>query len=164
MKRVYLSLGSNLRDRAGNLRRAIAELTAAGISVARVSSFYRTEPVDCPPQPWFVNCVVEVSTDLMPLRLLSTLQSIERRLGRRRAPPKGPRLIDIDILLYENAVVHSPSLSIPHERMAERNFVLVPLAEIGPHLRHPVTQRMVSDMLTETVDRGQVRRLRDISQ
>ena len=156
MKRVYLSLGSNLGDRVAHLRRAIAELDDAGIKVVQVTPFYRTEPVDYRPQPWFVNCVAEVHTDLMPLRLLSALQKIERKLGRRRALPKGPRPVDLDILFYDNAVVRSAALTIPHERLTERRFVLVPLCDIAPNFRHPVTRRTVSEMLSETPDHSQV--------
>src|SRR6266849_6950462 len=109
-KQVYLSLGSNLGDRIGHIRRALDALNQAGLKVRRVSSFYKTEPVDFRPQPWFVNCVAEIETDLMPLRLLKTLQSIERELGRRHGIAKGPRPIDIDILLYGNVVIRSAAL------------------------------------------------------
>ena len=160
MKRAFLSLGSNLGDRAENLRRALSELALAGIEIVQVSSFYRTEPVDFHGQPWFVNCVAEVKTSLMPLGLLKALHSLERKLGRNRVVPKGPRSIDLDILFYENAVVRSPALTIPHERMAERRFVLVPLRELAPNLRHPVTQRTVSEMLNDTSDKSQVLRIK----
>lgn len=160
MKRVFLSLGSNLGDRTGNIKRAFDALSAAGIEVRRVSSFYRTEPVDLKQQPWFVNCVAEVATDLLPLQLLKTLQKVERDLGRRRVIDKGPRKIDIDILLYENVVVHSAGLNIPHVCMAERKFVLVPLREIAVELRHPVTKRTVEEMLNETADTSQVIRIK----
>ena len=160
MKRIFLSLGSNLGDRSGNIRRALDALCAAGIEVRRVSSFYRTEPVEFKQQPWFVNCVTEVGTDLLPLQLLKTLQLVERDLGRRRVIDKGPRTIDIDILLYENVVVHSAALNIPHERLADRRFVLIPLRELAADLRHPVTERTVLEMLSETADTGQVIRIR----
>lgn len=124
-----------------------------------MSSFYRTEPVDLKQQPWFVNCVAEVATNLFPLQLLKTLQRVERDLGRRRTIDKGPRTIDIDILLYENAMVHSTELNIPHERMADRRFVLVPLCELAGNLRHPVTERTVLEMLNETTDTSQVIRI-----
>ena len=156
MKLVYLSLGSNLGDRAAHLRRALDELAAEGIEIARVSPFYRTEPVDYRPQPWFLNAAAEIRTELLPLRLLSTLQRIERRLGRRRTVPKGPRTIDLDILFYDNAVVRSAALTIPHPRMEARKFVLVPLSELAPDLRHPVTRKTAREMLNETPDRSQI--------
>jgi 2-amino-4-hydroxy-6-hydroxymethyldihydropteridine diphosphokinase len=159
MKRVFLSLGSNLGDRSGNIERALDALGSAGLEVRRVSSFYRTEPVEFRQQAWFVNCVAEVGTDLLPLKLLNAIQKVERHLGRRRAINKGPRKIDIDILLYENVVVRSAALTIPHERMAERRFVLVPLRELDAGLRHPVTDRTVVEMLNETTDTSQVIRI-----
>ncbi len=160
MKRIYLSLGSNLGDRLSHLRKALAMLTAAGLEIRRVSSFYKTEPVDLRSQPWFVNCVAEATTDLMPLQLLRICQSVERGLGRRPGVSKGPRPIDIDILLYENAMVRSAALMIPHERMTERRFVLIPLRELAPHIRHPVTQRTMPEMLHNTADTSQVIRLK----
>jgi len=159
MKRVFLSLGSNLGDRSGNIQKALDALAAAGMEVRRVSSFYRTEPVEFRRQPWFVNCVAEVSTELLPMQLLSAVQRVERSLGRRRVIDKGPRTIDIDILLYENVVVRSAALNIPHKSMAERRFVLVPLRELAPALRHPVTERTVLEMLNETRDTSQVIRI-----
>jgi 2-amino-4-hydroxy-6-hydroxymethyldihydropteridine diphosphokinase len=156
MKRVYLSLGSNLGDRVGRIRQALRKLAEAGLEVRRVSSLYRTEPVDYLPQPWFVNCAAQVTTELLPLRLLSVLQAVERSLGRRPGIPKGPRAIDIDILLYENAVVRSARLTLPHPRMAERRFVLIPLRELDPCLRDPVSRRTVVEMLRETADQSQV--------
>jgi 2-amino-4-hydroxy-6-hydroxymethyldihydropteridine diphosphokinase len=160
MKQVFLSLGSNIGDRVAHIRKALELLPNVGIEVRRVSSFYQTEPVDFLPQRWFVNCVVEVGTDLMPRRLLKTLQSVERALGRRPGIPKGPRPIDIDILLYENVVVRSALLTIPHERLSERRFVLIPLRELAGDLRHPVTQRTVVEMLHDTPDTSQVVRVR----
>ena len=159
-KRVYLSLGSNLGDRRAHIRSALAELAPVEIEVVRISSLYRTEPVDFRPQPWFINCVVEVRTELMPLQLLRTLQAIERKLGRRRGISKGPRAIDLDILLYEDTLVHSSALTIPHERLADRRFVLIPLRELAPNLRHPVTRRTVIEMLGDTRDTSQVIRLK----
>jgi 2-amino-4-hydroxy-6-hydroxymethyldihydropteridine diphosphokinase len=159
MKRVFISLGSNLGDRPGNIQKALDELAAAGMEIRRVSSFYRTEPVEFRQQPWFVNCVAEVGTDLLPLQLLRAIQRVELNLGRRRVINKGPRTIDIDILLYENVVVHSAGLNIPHESMAERRFVLVPLCELGSGLRHPVTEQTVGEMLNETADTSQVIRI-----
>jgi|SRR5215472_1136636 len=160
MKRVYLSLGSNLGDRQTNIEHALARLGPAGVHVLQVSSLYRTEPVGYKPQPWFLNCAAEVETDLMPLQLLRRCQTIQRELGRRPGLRDGPRTIDIDILFYENAVVHSPELTLPHPRMADRRFVLVPLSEIAASSRHPATQRTVREMLDETSDRSQVVRLK----
>jgi 2-amino-4-hydroxy-6-hydroxymethyldihydropteridine diphosphokinase len=159
MKQVFLSLGSNLGSPVENIQKALEALPVERVEVRRLSSFYRTEPVELRPQPWFVNCVVEASTSLMPLQLLKALQHIERALGRRRVLNKGPRTIDIDILLYDNVVVQSKALHIPHERMGHRRFVLVPLSELAPNLRHPVTKRTVLEMLSETSDRSQVIRI-----
>ena len=159
MKRVFLSLGSNLGNRSGNITKALDALASEGIEVRRVSSFYRTEPVEYTQQPWFVNCVAEVSTGLLPMQLLSAVQQVERSLGRLRTIAKGPRTIDIDILLYENVVVRSAALNIPHVSMAERKFVLVPLRELEAGLRHPVTDRTVLEMLNETADASQVIRI-----
>ncbi len=160
LKTVYLSLGSNLGHRQENLEQAIARLNANGIEVRRVSSFYETEPVDFLRQGWFLNCVVEVETWLLPLQLLHELRRIERLMGRRRMAKRGPRGIDIDILLYENAIVRSAELQVPHPRLAERRFVLQPLRELSPALRHPAFQKTVAELLAETPDRSQVRRWR----
>ncbi len=161
MKRVFLSLGSNLGERVGNIQSAIDRLNASGLTVQRISPLYRTEPVDFRAQSWFVNCVVEVATNLMPMQLLTTLKNLERALGRRRGVSKGPRAIDIDILLYENVVVRSTVLTIPHARLSERRFVLAPLRDLEPHLRHPLTQRSVIEMLAETPDKSQVLRMKE---
>jgi 2-amino-4-hydroxy-6-hydroxymethyldihydropteridine diphosphokinase len=164
MKQVYLSFGSNLGSPVENIKKALGALPGAGIEVRRVSAFYRTEPVEFRQQPWFLNCVAEVATDLMPLQLLKTLQRVERELGRRRVIDKGPRTIDIDILLYENVVVQSRALNIPHEGLSHRRFVLAPLGELAANLRHPVTRRTVLEMLSETPDRSQVIRISAESQ
>lgn len=139
---VYLSLGSNLGDREANLRAAIEHLP-----VLRVSPIYETEPVDYTDQPWFLNLVAEIETDLSPLELLATTSRIEKELGRVRDIPKGPRTIDIDILLCGDAVVDEPHLQIPHPRMAERRFVLAPLADLAPNLKHPLTHQTIREML-----------------
>jgi 2-amino-4-hydroxy-6-hydroxymethyldihydropteridine diphosphokinase len=144
---VYLSLGSNLGDREANLRAAIHALPAAGVKVARVSPVYETEPVDYTAQAWFLNLVVEAETELFPLQLLARTARIERALKRVRTVAKGPRTIDIDILLYGSAEVRTEKLQIPHPRMAERRFVLQPLADLSPDLRHPVLQKSVRELL-----------------
>jgi 2-amino-4-hydroxy-6-hydroxymethyldihydropteridine diphosphokinase len=142
LKIVYLSLGSNIGDREANLRAAIERL-----GPVRESPIYETEPVDYLQQRWFLNMVVELQTDLFPRQLLTRIQKIERELGRVRGIPKGPRTLDIDILLYGSAVVKTDTLEIPHPRMTERRFVLAPLADIAPELRHPVTRQTVREML-----------------
>jgi 2-amino-4-hydroxy-6-hydroxymethyldihydropteridine diphosphokinase len=156
-KTVYLSLGSNIGDREKNLRAAIAKLSELG-EIAAVSSFYETEPVDFTAQPWFLNCAVAIRTKLMPELFLSKIQMFEQQLGRRRIRPKGPRNIDIDILFYGRSVIVSPELEVPHPRIAQRRFVLEPLAEIAPDFRHPRTGKTASEML-QTLEPQGVRRL-----
>jgi 2-amino-4-hydroxy-6-hydroxymethyldihydropteridine diphosphokinase len=155
-KLIYLGMGSNRGDRVANLRRAMEELRKVGVKVQRASSFYKTEPVDFGPQAWFLNCAVEATTTLMPMQLLKAVKSVEWALGRRPGVNKGPRPIDIDILLYENVVVRTAALSIPHDRMNTRRFVLIPLRELAPATRHPISRRTVAEMLQDTPDRGQV--------
>jgi 2-amino-4-hydroxy-6-hydroxymethyldihydropteridine diphosphokinase len=157
LKTVYLGLGSNLGDRQANLNAAIDALNSQGVAVRRVSPVYETAPLDYLDQDWFLNLVVEAETTLFPMQLLSRVKRIERALGRRRTVAKGPRIIDLDILFYGRAVVHSSALDIPHPRLAERRFVLAPLADLAPDLRHPVTHRTVRQML-EAVSDQQVRR------
>jgi len=138
---AYLGLGSNLGDREANLGLALENLEAAGIEMTRRSHIYETEPRDLPDQPWFLNLVVEIATELSAAELLARIQAIESKLGRQRTLPKGPRIIDIDILFYGDSVLDTRELVIPHPRLAERRFVLEPLAELAPMLRHPVTGR-----------------------
>lgn len=147
MKTIYLSLGSNIGDREANLRTAIERLAAPQLSILRVSPIYETEPMDYIDQRWFLNLVLEAETTLFPMQLLARIGKIERELGRVRTVPKGPRTIDIDILLYGKAVVHSVRLEIPHPRMPQRRFVLAPLADLSPDLRHPLTHLSVRQML-----------------
>jgi 2-amino-4-hydroxy-6-hydroxymethyldihydropteridine diphosphokinase len=144
-KRVYLSLGSNVGDRAANLNAAIDRLGNLG-KVMAVSSFYETEPVEFAAQPWFLNCAVELDTEKMPKQLLTSILDIEREMGRRRVQKKGPRTLDIDILLFGNAIIQTKGLTIPHPAMHQRRFVLEPLAEIAPEARHPVFKRTVREL------------------
>ena len=145
-KIVYLSLGSNLGDRQVNLRNAIGRLLELG-DVLEVSSLYNTEPVEFIDQPWFLNCAVAVRTELIPREFLAGILSIERAMGRERTQPKGPRLIDIDILLFGAAHINTPQLTIPHPAMAERRFVLEPLAEIAPDVKVPLQKKTARELL-----------------
>lgn len=156
---VYLSLGSNLGDREKNLRTAIAALADAKVRVTRVSSFYETEPVDLREQPWFLNCAVQGETELPPLDLLRALRGIESRMGSKKLVSKGPRLIDLDILLYDNQTIETPELQIPHPRMLTRRFVLAPLAEIAPTLKHPRWEGTATELAARVPDPSAVRRL-----
>jgi 2-amino-4-hydroxy-6-hydroxymethyldihydropteridine diphosphokinase len=157
MKAIYLSLGSNIGDRALNIAHAIEALPPRGVCVLRQSSLYETEPVEQRPQEWFLNCVAEVETDLTPQELMHALLEIERSMGRLRITPKGPRIIDMDILFFGSAIVREAGLEIPHPRMAERRFVLVPFAEIAPGAVHPVLKKTIAEMLAETPDENEVR-------
>jgi 2-amino-4-hydroxy-6-hydroxymethyldihydropteridine diphosphokinase len=157
-KRVYLSLGTNLGDREANLRAAIAALPGAGVELGRISPLYETEPVDYLDQPWFLNCVVEGETKLGALELLHALREIETRMGSKKEFAKGPRLLDIDILLYGNETIATAELQVPHPRMLERKFVLAPLAEIAPELRHPTWKGTVQELEKTTSDRSQIRK------
>lgn len=156
---VYLSLGSNIGDRAANLNEAIAALPSAGVRVSKVSAFYETEPVDYLEQDWFLNCVVEGETELPGGTLLAKLREIETQMGSKKEFSKGPRILDIDILLYGDETIATLELQVPHPRMTQRRFVLVPLAEIAPDLRHPSWHATAAELLATTSDRSEVRRV-----
>jgi 2-amino-4-hydroxy-6-hydroxymethyldihydropteridine diphosphokinase len=155
---VYLSLGSNLGDRGRNLRQAIRALAALG-QVKAVSAFYETEPVDFADQGWFLNCAVAIETVVGPERMMAELLRMEQKMGRERIQSKGPRTIDIDILMFGQRVVDSPELKIPHPAMHRRRFVLAPLADIAPEARHPVMKRTVRELLAELAEGQMVRKV-----
>lgn len=157
--KVYLSLGSNVGDREANLRAGIAALAGAGLRVTRVSAFYETEPVDYLEQEWFVNCVVEGMTEVVPMELLWRLREIEMRLGSKKVVAKGPRLLDMDILLCGAEVIDTAELQVPHPRMHLRKFVLAPLVEIAAGVVHPKLGMTAVQMLERTEDQSQVRRM-----
>jgi 2-amino-4-hydroxy-6-hydroxymethyldihydropteridine diphosphokinase len=143
---AYLSLGSNVGGRETNVREAIRKLETLG-HVRSVSSFYETEPVEFTQQPWFVNCAVALETAQSASQLMSGILEIEREMGRQRIQKKGPRIIDIDILLFSDEIVNTPDLTIPHPAIAERRFVLVPLAEIADQAQHPVRKKTIGKLL-----------------
>jgi 2-amino-4-hydroxy-6-hydroxymethyldihydropteridine diphosphokinase len=159
MMKYYLGLGSNLGNRRRNLARALALLEAAGVRVRKVSSVYRTEPVDFAPQPWFYNLAVAVETALPPGELLNLARRIEEEMGRVRKQKAGPRTIDIDILLAGRQIIRTPRLSVPHPRLDRRNFVLIPMAEISPSAVHPLIRRTVRSLLEASTDKSAVRKL-----
>jgi 2-amino-4-hydroxy-6-hydroxymethyldihydropteridine diphosphokinase len=150
---TYLSLGSNVGNREANLRDAISRLRTLGRLVS-VSSFYETEPVEVTDQAWFLNCAVALETTQTPEQLIAALLDIEQEMGRRRTREKGPRMIDLDILLFHDgttgdAILDSPDLTIPHPAMHQRRFVLEPLAEIAPDARHPAMNESIRELLDQ---------------
>ncbi len=155
---VYVALGSNVGNREENLRRAIALLGEAGVVVKKISSIYETEPLDYLEQDWFLNGVVEAETNFGGLELLRVLRGIENRMGSKKEFAKGPRLIDLDILLYGSETIETEELQVPHPRMLQRRFVMVPLAEIAPEVRHPSWSGNAREMLERSEDRSEVRR------
>ena len=156
---AYLSLGSNIGDREGNLREAARRLGAVG-RVAAVSSFYETEPVEFTEQPWFLNCAVALETELTPQELMTAILGIEKAMGRQRVQKKGPRMIDIDILLLGNAVLDTAEVTIPHPAMHERRFVLEPLVEIASEARHPVLNKTIRELRDALPSGATVRKLK----
>jgi 2-amino-4-hydroxy-6-hydroxymethyldihydropteridine diphosphokinase len=146
MATAYIGLGSNLGDRLATLRTAVRRLEMLG-RIAAVSRLYETEPVGYLEQPRFLNAVVALETALAPVALLRALLGIERDLGRTRSFPNAPRALDLDLLLADDVVLDSTELTLPHPRLHERTFVLVPLAEIAPEVVHPMSRQTVRDLL-----------------
>ena len=158
MTLIYLALGSNVGNCEENLREAERRLRQLGIAVKLVSSIYETAPVDYLDQPWFLNSVLQAETDLPPQELLRRMREIESAMGSQKPFAKGPRLLDLDILLYGDETISTADLQVPHPRMLERLFVLLPLAEIAPNYRHPSWQGTVAELLQKTPDRSEVRK------
>jgi len=156
VEQVYLGLGSNVGDREGTLERALTALGERGLEVGPRSSLYLTEPMDAPPQEWFLNAVAGGRTALAPSDLLRACLEVERALGRVRLVFRGPRTLDLDILLYGDVVQEGPGLTIPHPRLHERRFVLVPLDEIAPAVVHPRLGLTVHELLERCPDPSQV--------
>jgi len=155
---VYLGLGSNMGNRQGNLDKAL-DLLSKRLRLGQVSSVYDTEPVGNINQPRFLNLVCQVYTKLAPVELLALAKSIESKLGRASGTSGAPRPIDVDILFYGDQVIETPELVIPHPRLAERAFVLIPLAEIAPDLVHPVSGKTIGDLLQGVTETQGVLRL-----
>lgn len=157
---TYVSLGSNLGDRAGNLLLAVRGLTEASFIIHRLSAVYETEPVGVSPdQPDYLNMVAEIHvTNVSPSQMLARMLRIEYLLGRRRIEPKAPRTVDLDLLLYGDKIVETEFLTIPHPRLHLRNFVLVPLTEIAPQIVHPVLNQEIQEILENSNDTAKVGR------
>lgn len=149
MSIAYIALGTNLGDKEKNLKQALLFLMQQGVEVIKVSSFMLTEPYGVLDQPKFLNAVCEVNTYLEPFALLRTLLAVERAMGRVRLRRWGERNIDLDLLLYENVIMNKPLLTLPHPDMQNRDFVLLPLAEISPELMHPVLNKSMEQLKKE---------------
>ncbi|MBN1594999.1 2-amino-4-hydroxy-6-hydroxymethyldihydropteridine diphosphokinase [candidate division FCPU426 bacterium] len=148
MHRVYLGLGANLGNPREQLRWAVGQLNRAqGMKVVQVSSLYQTIPVGGGPQPDYLNAAVAAQTSKAPREVLKQVLALEEKIGRVRITKNAPRLLDIDVLLYNNAIIAEPDLQVPHYDLARRAFVLVPLAEIAPRLQHPVCKQTMGELL-----------------
>jgi len=158
--RYFLSLGSNLGDKEKNLTLALFLLEKEGVEILKMSSLYEAQPVDFPSQPWFYNELAEVRTKANPEALLDLVKKIEQKMGRKREQEKGPRIIDIDIILAEDSVIRKKDLKIPHPRMEKRNFVLLPFVEISPDTVHPVFNEDMKTLWKKSNDRSIVKQIK----
>ncbi|HEA64626.1 MAG TPA: 2-amino-4-hydroxy-6-hydroxymethyldihydropteridine diphosphokinase [Candidatus Aminicenantes bacterium] len=158
--RYFLSLGSNLGDKEKNLTLALFLLEKEGVEILKMSSLHETQPVDFPSQPWFYNQLVEVRTKANPEALLDLVKKIEQKMRRKRGQKKGPRIIDIDIILAEDSVIRKKDLKIPHPKMEKRNFVLLPFIEISPDTVHPVFNEDMKTLWKKSDDRSIVKQIK----
>ncbi len=158
--RYFLSLGSNLGDKEKNLTFALFSLEKKGVEILKMSSLYETQPVDFPSQPWFYKQLVEVRTKAKPEALWGLVKKIEQKMGRKRGQKKGPRIIDIDIILAEESVIQKKELKIPHPRMEKRNFVLLPFVEISSDTVHPVINEDMKTLWKKSDDRSIVKQIK----
>ena len=157
---AYVGLGSNIGDKAGNILRALDILSQSdGIKATKVSSFYETEPIGCEDQDWFVNAVAQVEIIFSPEELLNAFKKVEQIMGRKNTIRWGPREIDLDLLMYDQLCFESPGLVIPHPRLHERAFVLVPLAKIAPDLFHPIQKKTIAELLAELQSQKTIRQI-----
>jgi 2-amino-4-hydroxy-6-hydroxymethyldihydropteridine diphosphokinase len=160
LPKAYISLGSNLGDRAGNLLLAVRGMLEALLPISRLSAIYETEPVETFPQPAFLNMVAEISGKTMPTadQMMARLLRIEYALGRTREIPMGPRTIDLDLLLYHDEQRNTQFLTLPHPRLHQRRFVLEPLAELNAQLVHPKLQQTIGELLSSSTETSVVKR------
>ncbi len=154
---AYIAIGSNLGDRIAFCREAVHQLQMA-VLIKKVSSLYETAPVDYFNQGWFYNAVIEIETPLPPHQLLDACQLIEHKMGKKIEIPKGPRTIDLDLLFYDQAIIHEAGLTVPHPALPHRRFVLVPLSEIAPKLNHPTLQKTVPCLLSQLQEDEQIQK------
>jgi len=151
---IYLSLGSNLGRSKGTIKKALTLLEKSHVKILKLSSFYQTEPLEIKNQPWFLNLCLKAKTDLFPHELLIVCQKIEKKLGRKVRSHYAPREIDLDILFYDQKIINKPNLQIPHPKIAQRKFVLIPLNEIASRKIHPVLKKPIKILLSECKDQG----------
>lgn len=159
--KYFLSLGSNSGKRGKNIKAALMRMKQRGLAILSCSSVYETEPVSIPGERWFLNQVIEVDTEMTPAELLVWIKQTEKKMGRDLTEKLKSRVIDIDILLADDKVIHTEELQIPHPKLAERNFVLIPLTEIAPDVIHPIQKRKIRELLLESKDPFLVKLIND---
>jgi 2-amino-4-hydroxy-6-hydroxymethyldihydropteridine diphosphokinase len=161
MKHIaYIAIGSNIGNPRGNCIEAIHEISKHdSIKIISKSSFYQTSPIGPIQQEWFINSAIKINTSLTPIKLLTNLLNIESTMGRVRQEKWGPRLIDLDLLFYDNQILNQEEITIPHPEISKRNFVLIPLCEIAENLHHPILKKTIKTLLNESTDNAKVKKL-----